>query len=75
MNTEIKVQIVNYVPYQSCSICFGQGLVAKPSYVPGDVDQWTSSDLAYTCNICNGKGIIPMHVIDNNKNQHHESSN
>jgi len=29
--------------WQKCPKCDGQGIVSKPSYVPGDVYQWSSS--------------------------------
>ncbi len=44
--------------YQKCPKCDGQGSVAKPPFVPGDVNEWTSSSTSYVCTVCNGEGII-----------------
>ena len=43
---------------QKCPKCDGQGTVAKPPWVPGDVHEWTSGETGYTCTVCNGSGII-----------------
>jgi hypothetical protein len=45
--------------YQLCPKCIGQGIVSKPPYVAGDVNEWLSSESLYTCNVCNGDKIIP----------------
>lgn len=50
----------NYVPYQLCPKCHGQGIVSKPSYVLPDVLEWTGTAVAYTCDVCGGAKIIPM---------------
>ncbi len=52
-----------YAPFQKCPKCNGQGTVSKPSYVPGDVSQWSSSATSFVCDVCNGAKIIPMHMI------------
>lgn len=54
----------DYVPYQLCPKCNGQGTVSKPSYVPGDVYQWSSSAVTHQCDVCNGAKIIPMCLIN-----------
>ena len=50
------------VPYQKCPKCDGQGTVSKPPYVPGDVNQWSSTSTTFTCDICNGQKIIPQFI-------------
>ena len=51
------------VPYQLCPKCNGQGQVAKPPYIAGDVHTWSSSQGIYECDVCNGSKIIPMLII------------
>lgn len=53
----------DFVPYQLCPKCNGQGSVSKPGWVPGDVNQWTNSAVTHLCDICNGAKIIPMYVL------------
>ena len=44
---------------QKCPKCDGQGTVSKPPWVDGDVHEWDdSSSGGYTCQVCNGSGII-----------------
>lgn len=50
----------SYVPYQLCPMCHGQKTVSKPPHLAGDVNQWTSSGVQFSCGICTGAGIIPM---------------
>lgn len=45
---------------QKCPVCDGQGIVSKPPWVAGDVEQWTSSESCYPCRPCNGSGVIPL---------------
>jgi hypothetical protein len=49
-----------YIPYQICPKCNGQGIVSKPPWVPGDVNQWISSSCSFVCDVCNGAKMIPM---------------
>jgi hypothetical protein len=51
------------VPYQLCPKCNGQGTVSKPSHVPGDVCQWSSSSPVSQCDVCAGDKIIPMFIV------------
>lgn len=51
------------VPYQMCPKCNGQGIVSKPPYIAGDVYHWSGSASSFTCDVCNGAKIIPMHHI------------
>lgn len=56
--------LLQYVPYQACPKCQGQGIVSKPPYVPGDQSSWsTSSAMSFQCDVCKGQKIIPMCVI------------
>lgn len=56
-----------YVPYQICPKCHGQGIVSIPPYVSGDILQWSSTTLTnFVCNVCNGDKIIPHCLIKNN---------
>lgn len=43
---------------QECPVCHGQGHVSKPCWVPGDVNEWTSSRTSYVCRVCNGGGLV-----------------
>lgn len=52
---------VTHSAYQLCPKCNGQGIVSKPPWVAGDVDQWTSSAASYICDLCNGAKVIPQH--------------
>lgn len=54
---------VQFIPYQLCPKCHGQGIVEKPPYVPGDVDQWISADTAHQCDVCMGAKIIPQYIV------------
>ncbi len=54
----------NYIPYQKCPKCDGQGTVSKPSHIAGDVNQWTSADVSYICDVCQGNKIILMHKLE-----------
>ncbi len=51
------------VPFQKCPKCDGQGTVSKPPYVPGDVNQWSSTSATFQCDVCNGQKIIPQMVL------------
>ena len=44
--------------FQLCPKCDGQGIVSKPSYVAGDVNEWASNSTGHVCNMCNGSGKI-----------------
>ena len=57
------INIATAVPYQLCPKCQGTGEVY--------VQNWYGSPIsisagAQICNICGGRGIIPMHVLRNN---------
>jgi len=41
-----------------CPKCNGQGIVSKPPYLAGDINEWSSSESQFTCNLCNGKMVI-----------------
>lgn len=43
---------------QICPKCNGQGIVSKPPWVPGDIDEWVSSDGVFVCDLCEGKKVI-----------------
>jgi hypothetical protein len=52
---------IRYTPMQLCPKCGGQGFVYKPPYIPGDQNAWFGTG-PFTCDVCSGAGIIPMHV-------------
>ncbi len=56
-----------YVPYQVCPKCIGQGIVSKPPYVAGDVHSWASTSMSFTCDVCNGSKVIIMAKANHNK--------
>lgn len=42
-----------------CPKCGGQGHVAKPPWVPGDVHTWVSAGVtSYPCRVCSGIGVL-----------------
>lgn len=45
---------------QLCPKCNGQGIVSKPPYVPGDVNQWIDTEVSHQCNLCNGEMVIEV---------------
>lgn len=58
MNTaDQSPQPVAPVPHK-CPKCDGQGIVSKPPWVAGDVFIWSSTQAAFTCDVCNGAKII-----------------
>lgn len=64
MSEELNMK-VDFVPYQLCPKCNGQGTVQKPPHIGGDVFEWTSTELLYQCDVCFGAKIIPMHILTN----------
>lgn len=51
--------------WQCCPKCNGQGIVAKPPHVPGDVFEWSSTSVTHQCDVCNGNKIIQKPIIHN----------
>ena len=43
---------------QKCPKCDGQGIIAKPPWVAGDVNEWISDSSEYVCDVCGGAKII-----------------
>lgn len=66
MQDKIKEILPNIdaIPYQKCPKCDGQGMLSKPPYIAGDVHQWSASECAFTCDVCNGSKIIPMFSVN-----------
>jgi DnaJ-class molecular chaperone len=48
----------NRQEWQICPLCYGQGIVSKPSWVSGDVNTWISNQTSYICHLCNGAKVI-----------------
>jgi DnaJ-class molecular chaperone len=49
---------MNSIPHK-CPVCYGTGLVSRPPWVPGDVNEWQASGIGpYTCRTCFGRGVI-----------------
>jgi len=45
--------------YQKCPVCDGTGLVSKPPWIAGDINEWVSSSTGpWPCKVCGGNGII-----------------
>lgn len=55
---QFAADLNKYVPMQKCPKCDGQGIVSKPPHVAGDVNEWTSSEPSFQCDVCNGAKII-----------------
>lgn len=49
--------------WQICPKCNGQGIVSKPSNIAGDVHQWTSTETAHICNVCDGRKVLERPLI------------
>ena len=56
-----------FIPYQKCPKCDGQGIVSKPSHIAGDQMQWDSASTNHQCDVCNGSKIIQMMITSNPK--------
>lgn len=46
--------------FQLCPKCNGQGHVSLPPCASGDIHHYQSTGIAYECNLCKGKMVIPM---------------
>jgi len=44
--------------YQLCPKCNGQGIVSKPSWVPADVYQWSTTQASFVCDVCGGNKTL-----------------
>jgi hypothetical protein len=57
--------VVNNVPLQVqlCPKCHGQGIVSKPPWITAEVENWTSAETSFTCDVCNGTKVITMPLI------------
>lgn len=53
--------------WQLCPKCGGQGTVSKPPYIPGDINQWSSSAMSHVCDVCNGAKTIMRPIIPSSK--------
>jgi len=53
-----EISVWRPMPYR-CPICDGTGMVLRPPWVAGDVQQWASTGAGpYPCRPCSGGGII-----------------
>jgi len=55
------INSVSHCAFQLCPKCNGQGTMSKPPHIPGDVNEWTSSQTSFTCDVCNGEKILKTH--------------
>jgi hypothetical protein len=55
-NEKLQEELSN--AWQLCPKCLGQGIVSKPPYIAGDVNNWSSSSTSFVCDVCNGAKII-----------------
>jgi hypothetical protein len=47
---------------QLCPKCLGQGIVARPPWVPSDVHIWTSHTAGpFVCGVCKGAKVLSQH--------------
>lgn len=60
------VKPLSAVPYQKCPVCEGKGTIFIENY---NHDRTDIGGEERCCQTCEGKGIIPMHIvtIDNSK--------
>lgn len=52
----------DYSQIQLCPKCDGQGYVSRPPWLPGDVTTWTSTQISYLCDVCNGSKYFRVHL-------------
>lgn len=64
MEQEIVNEVIRFVPYQLCPKCLGQGIVSRPPYIAADIPSWSSTQMSYQCDVCNGSKIIPQCVLN-----------
>jgi RecJ-like exonuclease len=51
-----------------CPACYGTGLVSRPPWVAGDVDNWVDYQCGpYPCRSCDGKGVLIVNDATNTK--------
>ena len=60
MKEKLK-SIVRYVPYQKCPKCEGFGSIYINKL---DLNSTNSAIGSFTCDVCKGAMIIPMHVLN-----------
>lgn len=49
--------------WQICPKCNGQGTVSKPPYLAGDITEWSSTEVSFQCDVCNGNKIITKPIF------------
>jgi len=49
--------------WQLCPKCLGQGTVSRPPGLPADIQEFSSTQINYTCDICTGSKIIQRPLI------------
>jgi len=55
MQKQESFPIYSALPYQACPICQGQGRTLSDGF---------TTNVFNTCTVCDGRKIIPMHVVD-----------
>lgn len=60
------------IPF-SCPVCNGHGTVSKPPWIAGDQMTWyASSSVLYTCNACDGTGVVWEEVGNDSTGDNYE---
>lgn len=57
---DLRRQLNDRPIFQVCPKCDGQGIVSKPPTMPGDIHNWSATNIGpYKCPVCNGNKLIP----------------
>jgi len=56
----MKTRKKEYIPYQKCPICNGDGIITTKVETNNSTSGFTIKQ--NVCHVCNGKGIIPMYT-------------
>ena len=57
-NEPWAVIVPGSLEWQICPKCGGQGVMSKPPWIAGDVNEWSSTSCTHICDVCNGSKII-----------------
>lgn len=58
-----KRSAVQLGEWQLCPKCEGQGQVVKPPYLAAGINEWSSSQISWVCDVCNGAKTITRPLL------------